>query len=266
LIYTVPPPTASEILQYYPASYLPYNPAAPLRQSTLGGLLRQIAIGPYRLRFGDPDFAVRPFGGGRLLDIGCGAGRFLERAADLGWRVWGFDISADAVAEATRHIPQANIRRCTLDEFVTDERFDLIAMSHVLEHIADPVRTLERCRDLLAPTGRLLIGIPNIKSWEAKLFGRYWSGLDVPRHIVHFREDLLRRVLAGMGFSVTIRPSMFASSMSESVIRMLPDKARQRVFGSRAARLLYLLSVFPAATFCLLGNRGMIEVVAAKSG
>jgi 2-polyprenyl-3-methyl-5-hydroxy-6-metoxy-1,4-benzoquinol methylase len=266
LISMVPPPTATEIMRFYPASYLPYNPAAPLRATGLGNVMRRIAMAPYALRFGDPDFTLRPpSGGGRLLDIGCGAGRLLKRASGLGWSCWGLDVSADAVAEARRHVPTAVIRQGTLEEFDTDERFDMITMSHVLEHVPDPVATLKRCRELLAPNGRLLIGIPNIDSWEARLFGRYWTGLDIPRHLVHFREDVLRRMLADLGFTVTVRPAMFASSISESLIRMFGGSARERFAASRAARVLYLLTVLPAATWCLLGNRGMIEVVAVEA-
>ena len=70
VIYSAPAPNKSEILQYYPANYSPYNPTTPLRGHLLGNLLRQWAMLPYRLRFGNPDWSERPFGQGKLLDVG----------------------------------------------------------------------------------------------------------------------------------------------------------------------------------------------------
>jgi 2-polyprenyl-3-methyl-5-hydroxy-6-metoxy-1,4-benzoquinol methylase len=266
VIYTAPPPKVEEISQYYPAQYHVYNPPVPLRGSLIGNALRQLAMWPYRLRFGDPDWTMRPFGAGKLLDVGCGTGRFLKQAADLGWHCWGLDLSPFAVEKARQYVPQATIFEGTLESLPIQEAFDVIVMSQVLEHVPQPVATLQRCLDLLLPGGRLIISIPNVVSWESRVFGKYWVGLDIPRHLVHFPEAVLRRLLANLGLSVQIRPAMFASSISESLILTLPDSIRYRVLYSRLSRYLYLLTVFPAAFSYLLGNRGVIEIVAQKPG
>lgn len=266
LIFRVPSLTQDNLLKYYPKEYSPYNPEAGLNGSILGGLLRNAAMFPYRLRFGSPEWTESPFGNGHLLDVGCGAGALLKQMTALGWKCWGLDVSSIAIEKAQKNVPQATYLQSTLTDLNIKHTFDAIVLSHVLEHLPDPVDSLHKCFDLLVPGGKLLIGIPNINSPEANLFGRYWSGLDIPRHMVHFRKSVIRRLLEASGFSVEkVRPTMFASSISESLIMMLPEEVRYRFLHSRVARYLYLLMVFPAALSYLLGNRGIIEIVARKS-
>jgi 2-polyprenyl-3-methyl-5-hydroxy-6-metoxy-1,4-benzoquinol methylase len=264
VIFTSPPIRDHELSQYYPVKYHVYNPPLPLRDNRSGRCLRYLATLPYRLRFGNPDWIGRPFGSGKLLDIGCGAGRFLKQAVELGWQGWGLDLSPYAVQETRRYVPQAIVFQCTLDEFNAQETFAAISMNHVLEHVPDPMATLQRCFNLLSPGGKLYISVPNIDSWEARLFGRDWVGLDVPRHLTHFPEEVLKRLLSDIGFSVQTRPAMFASFISESLILMLPESLRYQVFYSKLARFLYLLAIFPASVTYLIGNRGVVEFLAQK--
>ena len=108
-----------------------------------------------------------------------------------------------------------------------------------------------------------MISVPNIDSLEARLFGRAWRGLDIPRHAVSFRPKVIERLLHECGFGkVSIRPQMLASSISESIILLLPNG--RQLFGSRIARLLYLAMVLPASLSYMLGNAGAIEVTAHK--
>jgi len=265
LIFTVPFLTQDILLKYYPKEYSPYNPKAGLRGSIIGSLLRSAAMLPYCFRFGSPEWAETPSGKGILLEIGCGAGTFLKQMTEIGWKCWGADVSPLVVERARKNVPQATILQSSFEELSPKETFDMIMMSNVLEHLPDPVSAVRKCFELLAPGGKLIIILPNIDSFEAKLFGRYWIGLDIPRHMVHFREHVILRLLKTIGFSVVkIRPAMFASSISESLIMMLPVGIRYRFLHSRAARHVYLLTVFPAALSYLLGNRGLIEIVTQK--
>jgi SAM-dependent methyltransferase len=75
-------------------------------------------------------------------------------------------------------------------------------MFHVLEHLPDPRPYLETARDLLAPGGRLIVQVPNAASWQFRLFGRYWNGIDVPRHLHDFRAVDVRRLLESIGFEL----------------------------------------------------------------
>ena len=111
----------------------------------------------------------------------------------------------------------------------------------------------------------MVVNVPNIASWEAKWFGRNWKGLDMPRHIFHFQESVLDRLLVDSGFAIEKkRPGMFASSISESVIMCLPDELRRRIIHTKLERILYLMLVPVAAISYFFGNRGTVEIVAVK--
>jgi SAM-dependent methyltransferase len=265
LVYTVPPVRPEDVIQYYPPSYAPYNPTASLRERPFGAWLRKVAMFPYRIRFGSPNWTERPFGRGRLLDVGCGGGTFLEEASRQGWITFGIDVSDVAVKSARRNAPSASVRVGTLDGLVTDELFDYINLQHVLEHLHDPRRALLQCYAHLAPGGKLRINVPNYGGFESRLFGRSWIGLDMPRHLVHFCTPVLQRLLLDVGFNnVAIRPAMFASSFSESFLLALPIGLRRKLLHSRTARLLYLSMVFPASVSYFFGNVGAIDVTARK--
>lgn len=265
LIFTAPGMPPERLQHYYPAEYSAHHTSAELSASRLGNALRKLVMVPYRLRYGEPGWRPSPVGQGRLLEVGCGSGRMLKHMAKLGWKCFGLDISRAAVAEASRHVPEATVVASSLADFRTDDRFDLLVMFHVLEHLSDPVESLNRCYDLLSPGGKLLISVPNVASFEARLFGKYWSGLDLPRHVVHFKEPVLIRMIESAGFTVLEgRPGMLASSVSESLLCMLPPTLRKGPLYTRLARLLYLLSIFPASLSYALNNRGTIELIAQK--
>jgi 2-polyprenyl-3-methyl-5-hydroxy-6-metoxy-1,4-benzoquinol methylase len=265
LIYTAPRPSPQEILQYYPDTYQPYKRLKSLRASPMGSIFSKILTAPYTLRHGALEWNMLPFGEGRLLEVGCGAGVFLQQAARIGWHCWGLDLSATAVASARENVPGATILEGTLESVHFDETFNIIKMAHVLEHVPDPIQTLDTTFKLLDDQGQLIIEVPNIKSFEAKLLGRYWKGLDMPRHLLHFSIPVITQMLEQRGFSVIkIRPRMCASSVSESLMMMTPSTVRKHLLGSKVAKVLHLLSIFPAALSYLLGNWAVIEITACK--
>lgn len=81
-------------------------------------------------------------------------------------------------------------------------RFRLIVLFQVLEHMADPVSTLQKSAELLEPGGVMVVAVPNAGSWQARFFGRSWFHLDVPRHLHHFSARALGRALQNAGLKV----------------------------------------------------------------
>lgn len=158
--------------------------------------------------------------GGSLLEVGCGSGAFLARMQRLGWTVCGIDPDPGAVASGQKLGLDA---RCgTLQQFkFQSDLFDVIAMSHVIEHVDDPVALLEECLRVLRPGGRLVLTTPNSGSWGSALFGGDWRGLEPPRHFVVFSLKALQKCMACAGFTtLTSRSisrwgkSMFAQSQN----------------------------------------------------
>jgi SAM-dependent methyltransferase len=134
----------------------------------------------------------------RLLDVGSGTGEFLLRMRDLGWQVMGQDVDPKA-AEVVR---RAGIECLVgpIESATIDDRFDVITLHHVVEHLHDPVRTLSACRRLLAPGGLVWLATPHAGSFGFRRFGRHWLGLDCPRHLILFSRKGLDSALARAGF------------------------------------------------------------------
>jgi len=138
---------------------------------------------------------------GKLLDIGCGQGRFLVRMRDLGWQVIG--IEPDPIAAAIAR------ERFGLEVFTTPEEtclpdnvLDAITMDHVIEHIYDPISSLRRYARLLKPGGEMILVTPNAESLGHRIFRDTWRGIEVPRHLHIFTERALVQCVREAGLHV----------------------------------------------------------------
>jgi 2-polyprenyl-3-methyl-5-hydroxy-6-metoxy-1,4-benzoquinol methylase len=163
-----------------------------------------------------------PSGGARLLDVGCGDGAFLGRMQAAGWDVQGLDPDPAAVRrgeEAGVPVEHGLLAETTFPE----SSFDAVTLSHAIEHMPDPIRSLEICYRLLRPRGLLSLTTPNLASAGHSLFGRDWIGLDAPRHFVLFTPDSLARAAERLGFRISSQaPSCRASwtfTASEAISR-----------------------------------------------
>lgn len=171
---------------------------ASLVGRVLGGIppLRQ------RAAFGWEELCPYYVPNGRLLDVGCGAGTYLARMRELGWDVYGVDLSQDAarVAKERYGIP---VEVGMLPEVRFPEgMFAVVTMSHVIEHVPDPLAHLAECWRILAPGGQLIIRTPNMVSFASRIFGKNWMALDPPRHLVLFTPSTLRACVQRTGFRV----------------------------------------------------------------
>lgn len=194
--YLSPRPDKDEIGRYYPAEYLPFRPSLHEEKSLLRrqerryGLHRRCKV----VRQHVPE--------GHLLDIGCGTGDFLAVMATYpGWTVEGLEPHA-AAAQRAREQYGLTITQGDLDDKVfPNETFDAVTLWDVLEHVPRPLDTLRTIRRVLRPGGHVIIGLPNRDSIDARLFGQYWAGLDVPRHFSVFNETNITTALVQSGFA-----------------------------------------------------------------
>lgn len=139
--------------------------------------------------------------GGKLLEIGFGGGESLTRFRDLGWVVTGID--ADPLVVELMVARGFDVRRGSLSSqsFATGS-FDVVVMSHVFEHLADPRRTLRDVWNVLKPGGTFAACLPNVRAIGHALFKKDWCGLDPPRHFYVYSADALRRLVQEAGFTV----------------------------------------------------------------
>lgn len=140
-----------------------------------------------------------PVGGGRLLDVGCGNGGFLMLARQAGWQVEGVDFDAGAVRAARSR--GLEVHHGGVDVLTgCGESFDVITLSHVIEHVHDPMTALRRLHALLKPGGILWLDTPNFASLGSRRFRMNWRGLEPPRHLVLFNPRSMQWALRAAGF------------------------------------------------------------------
>jgi 2-polyprenyl-3-methyl-5-hydroxy-6-metoxy-1,4-benzoquinol methylase len=231
------------------------------------------------VRFLDYCFRKKAPGGRLLLDIGCGSGTFLHVAQAHGYIPHGMDQSERAIeiAEKQYGFPA---RTGNIGSGVWgDCRFDFVTMFHVMEHLTDPRLCLKYIHGLLQPGGILIIQVPNISSIQARLFGRFWYGLDVPRHVINYAPRTLGILLREAGFEFEIvqrfslrdNPAAIASSLVPW-LDPVRRKARHRnssPIWNGAMEIAYLSLVLPALPAAFLesatGFGGTLWAYAWKS-
>jgi len=138
---------------------------------------------------------------GRLLQVGCGYGLLLDEARRRGYDVEGVEPSAAAADYARGHLGLA-VREMAIEEAELDaDTYDAILLVDVLEHLDDPLATLDRLLGVLAPSGALVVVTPDPSSLTARLAGSHWWCY-VPAHHCLIPRRTLRRLLDARGLTV----------------------------------------------------------------
>ena len=272
--YTSPRPIAAAIGRYYPTEYHCYQVEDTPPEGAPGSIQNLVlrdGFGAPSLRptgwrraaartvqwFRSPQsfgFGLPFRGKGRLLDFGCGSGKFLRRMHALGWDVTGIDFSPDAVRD---------VRASGLRAFqgslphpdLLPASFDVITMRHALEHVPSLRIVLRNAWTLLNAGGLLLVQVPNFEGFDAQYFGDASLCVDLPRHLTHFTRDTLLAMFQREGLSdARVNLATHAAWLRKAARR----DARRRAL-SKMIRLSPISRL--AAMICQLTGRGN-EIVA----
>jgi len=208
--YLDPRPAASELDVIYPPHYYSFVGTrnalvARLQRVWEGGKVRL-----YRQWIGD--------GPRRILDVGCGDGRFLTLLREFGhpeWQLAGLEFDEAAIARCREKGFEAFAER--VEDFATRAaergRYDGVVMLQLIEHVEDPAFLAERVADLLRPGGVFIIETPNLGGLDYRLFaGRWWGHYHFPRHWNLFSADTLTAMLEARGFEVVRRECLISTS------------------------------------------------------
>jgi len=157
---------------------------------------------------------------GTILDYGCGTGEFLNTCKTASWKCFGVEPSAEARQKA-EHLTNLKLSQ-SLSE-IASNKFDVITLWHVLEHIEDLNEKLSELKNHLAQDGTIFIAVPNYESLDGKLYQSHWAGYDVPRHLWHFSQTTMGKLLSNHGLKLKEvvpmkQDSFYVSLLSEKYL------------------------------------------------
>ena len=256
LMWLDPVPTEEDIGKAYKGGYYTHHEpeaclekhikhgylAAKLNDADRGGVVEKIlalaaTIYPATRRVVEfPARFLTELPRGRLLDMGCGAGEMLSFAQAIGWDAEGVDFDPVAVQSAReRELP---VQLGTLEaQRYPNGHFHVVLLSHVIEHVHDPLALLREIRRLMVPGGHLFCATPNGSSWGHRMMAARWDFLDPPRHLSIFSVPSMRRVCADAGFSnVSVHTSIRGATVClRKAGRSVPTATTPALQGRRHA-------------------------------
>lgn len=182
-----------------------------------------------------------------LVDFGCGDGWYLDSARESCSRLVGYELDkrlAEHLAGSI-NVPvywdeSALMRDCA-------GQVDIVTMHFVLEHLVDIQRAFQSMHRLLKPGGILYITVPNLSSWESRLFGRKWHNLDPPRHICFPDGQSIGQLSTKWGFEVVdSNPIPFPNGVAGSIPAVLFGRFRFMIFLLSLPVGILLSRLFPS--------------------
>ena len=191
LLYTHPKPSEAKLSSYYPdTNYISHTNQRKSLFDLLYHAVRSVSV-RRKLRL-LKSFQPKE---GALLDVGAGTGFFLRAAKKRGWTVTGIEPNSSARNLANSKAPNTVFDTETL-RTLPEKSFDVITLWHVLEHLPNLEDDLKTFQKLLKPNGRIVVAVPNFKSFDAAYFKDFWAAYDVPRHLWHFSQQSISKIFS----------------------------------------------------------------------
>jgi 2-polyprenyl-3-methyl-5-hydroxy-6-metoxy-1,4-benzoquinol methylase len=207
LAFLNPRPSQEEITNYYPDDYYVDAKEWNIQRTNVKELQNRL------------DYVAKHYGPkspGKLLDIGIFNGAFVSFSLSAGWDAYGLDPSPKAISLARQIVPHERLFHGYAESPpFPPSTFDAVSMWEVLEHTMDPLDVLKTVSNMVSPQGLIVMSVPNFTSLESRLFGKYWSGLDVPRHLYHFTPATLDKMLKNAELDIVYLKTVNASQILE---------------------------------------------------
>ena len=260
------------IAEYYPETYHCYKLDTKsidnaMKSDSLLGILRKISVkilNPLGLDIEKMHYR-------NVLEVGCGSGSFLYRYKKLHplSTVVGVDFNDDVIS---------NLRGIGITSYVSDlndlsfldkNSFDVVFAFMILEHVYDINKILKNISSVLQTNGELIITIPNIDSWQLKLFREWWFPLQVPTHIYHYSVNTISILLNDNGFKIKniIYQRTFTDFIQSINLILVNQYGYNNLFAKLTRwNLIWFAITYPFALIqSLLHNSSRLTIVAERN-
>jgi SAM-dependent methyltransferase len=264
LVYLSPRPTPDSLPCIYPANYHAFNFSAEEF-----GLSFKVRSWLERRRLRDACRGLPATA--RILDVGCGDGfhlRLLRRLGPASWQLEGVDADSravDAARAAGLTVHPGDVR----DADLQTSSYDLVLLIMTIEHLADPLGTLQRIRELLRPGGRLMVITDNTATVDFKFFGhRHWGGYHFPRHWNLFDSKSLRALFEKAGLEVEdlttlVSPVNWVYSIRNLLVDWKAPKWLVERFSLSSSVSLGVFTIFDLG-WMLMGRGAILRALARR--
>lgn len=185
LVWLSHPPTPEDMHLHYTDAYDRLISASG-ENSPIRWRHRNAALAPYKQS-------------GALLDLGCSSGAFLHSLAGKNWSLFGIEMSAESAHKARERTGATVFVGDILEAEFPPESFDVITCFDVFEHLYEPAKVMSKVAEWLKPGGIFYVLVPNTDSAEGRVFGGYWHGLELPRHLFHYSPASLKFLAESVG-------------------------------------------------------------------
>lgn len=218
-IFTNPVPELSELFAYYDSpEYISHT----VKKKNLYGRIYQINR---KINLKNKYKIVTKYkNSGHILDVGSGTGELLKYFNDKNWNTTGIEPVESARNFAINNYQLDIFPESKLSLF-DEAKFDVISMWHVLEHVYELNERLEELKQILKPDGFMFIAVPNIESFDATHYGKFWAALDVPRHLYHFSRQSFKGLIEKHSFEMI---DMYPMKFDAYYVSLLSEKFNRK--------------------------------------
>jgi SAM-dependent methyltransferase len=222
---SIDPLPADRLSEIYPPTYYAFAEAGDRSPGLVERVKQRLDLRSYR-RVAQRLGASAP----RILDVGGGSGEISASFVRSGGAGGAFVVDPDRAGIEAARARGLDGFAGTIEEFETSDRFDLVLMLNLIEHVADPVGVLRKAASLLAPGGLIWLQTPNFRALDARLFRhRNWAGYHCPRHWAIFSEPGLRRALGRSNLEVAeFRRTQGGGFWAQSALGLRRDRLMKR--------------------------------------
>ncbi len=222
-------------------------------------------------------YMVRPLvkrlaSGSKILEVGCGSGLLAVYLKECGYDIEVTDIDRSLIVEIENAFGLKGY--CgEITDIEIEKQYDAVILNNVVEHLTDPVAVLRRVNELVKADGLVFIEVPNIESFQFKLFNNRWFPLQLPEHLYHFTPASLNMVVQQAGleqewystFSPRISPAGYVASIFPF---LRPEKLRRSLSQPLLAFYLLMQCLFLPLAYgeAVVKKGAAVRMICSKKG